>query len=62
MKLLEQNPALLLDSMPSWLVISLFIQVLIMTSKVTLNPKLSFALLFSQLTFFIIQYFNDGLI
>ena len=46
----------------AWFGISLFIQFLIMISKVTLNPKLSFALLFSQLTFFIIQYFNDGLI
>ena len=46
----------------AWCGISLFIQFLIMISKVTLNPKLSFALLFSQLTFFIIQYFNDGLI
>ena len=42
----------------SWFLVSIIIQVIIFQSKVRLNFKICFALLFSQVLFMLIQYFK----
>ena len=45
----------------AWFIISLVIQTLFVRAQIKINIKLSLALLFSQILFFVIQFLNYGL-